>query len=623
MIHRAAGALRNWLQHRHLPWHLALLAMLLCTPSLWLGWQFDDDFHRAALKRPELPLISRSPAELYAFIEGDQLANRQAVVMGFLPWWSHEGLRLAFFRPLAGFTLWLDYRTWPESPWLMHLHSLVWLGAVVVVATLLYRRMLPAAWVAGLAALLFAVDDAHALPAAWLANRHAMIGVFFGLLTLIAHDRWRRDGWKLGTVLGPIAFGLALLSSESAAATGAYLVAYALFLDRGTWKKRLWALAPCTVIGALWWLAYKGLGYGAAGSGWYIDPGAEPARFTKAVALRAPLLLAWQWLVPSDLQWSMSPQTAQAVGVATLGFLAIIGLVLAPLVKRDPVARFWMVGMVLSLPPACAAYPSGRLLLFAGIGGMGLLAQFVAAVVENVDRPPGRLWRRLPTDALCVALVFIHLVMAPRGLVRAAGSFKGTGRELARAAASLPSDFAATFQTTVIVSTPAYAVFTYSSLMRFVQGDPLRGRTLVLGSANRPIEMRRQDERTLLLRPEHGFLGPPGPPEAPHQAVQLLFDERRMFLDVDRLYRDDSPMTVGRQIGMFGVTADIAAITADGRPAEVAFRFAMNLDNPHLRWMKWEDGVYVPFDPPAVGETTTLPAAAFPLLPKCGEDTAS
>jgi len=120
----------------------------------------------------------------------------------------------------------------------MHLHSLAWLGAVVVVATLFYRRMFAAAWIAGLAALLFAVDDAHGFPAVWLANRNALIGVFFGLLTLIAHDRWRRDGWWMGAVLAPLAFLLGLLSKESAVATGAYLVAYALFLDRGRWAAR-------------------------------------------------------------------------------------------------------------------------------------------------------------------------------------------------------------------------------------------------------------------------------------------------------------------------------------------------------------------------------------------------
>ena len=75
-----ASKLRDWLQSRYLPWHLAMLAMLLCAPSLWLGWQFDDDFHRAALTRPALAALSRSPAELFVFIEGDVAANRRFVV---------------------------------------------------------------------------------------------------------------------------------------------------------------------------------------------------------------------------------------------------------------------------------------------------------------------------------------------------------------------------------------------------------------------------------------------------------------------------------------------------------------------------------------------------------------
>jgi len=62
---------RRWLEHRYLPWHLAMLAMLLCARALRLRWQFDDDFHRTALTRPDLAALSRSPAELFVFIEGD------------------------------------------------------------------------------------------------------------------------------------------------------------------------------------------------------------------------------------------------------------------------------------------------------------------------------------------------------------------------------------------------------------------------------------------------------------------------------------------------------------------------------------------------------------------------
>jgi len=90
-----------------LPWHLAVL---LCAPALRLRSQFDDDFHRAALTRPDLAALARSPAELFVFIEGDVAANRRFVVMGMLPWWSHEELPLAFFRPLTGLTHWVDYK---------------------------------------------------------------------------------------------------------------------------------------------------------------------------------------------------------------------------------------------------------------------------------------------------------------------------------------------------------------------------------------------------------------------------------------------------------------------------------------------------------------------------------
>ena len=609
LLQGAAHKSRNWLQSRHLPWYLAVLAMLLCAPSLWLGWQFDDEFHRLALTQPEGSMISRSPAELFVFIEGDEAVNRQSVVLGMLPWWSHEKLRLAFFRPLTGLIHWIDYRLWPELPSLMHLHSLVWLGAVVVAATFFYRRMLGATWVAGLAALLFAVDDAHGPPVVWLANRNTLIGVFFGLLTLIAHDRWRRNGSWTAAIIAPLVFLLGLLSKESAVAIGAYLVAHALFIDRGKWRARLGSLAPYALVGTLWWVAYKQMEYGTVGSGWYVDPSADPMGFAQAVAARAPALLAWQWLIPPDLEWALSKRAAHILWLAAIGCLVIVAAALVPLLKRDSLARFWAVGMILSVLPACTAFPQGRLLFFVGIGGMGLLAQFLAAVTQRADWLPTRAWRRLPVGAICVALVFIHLCMAPRALARTAGTFKRGGRSVARAADSLPSDAAARFQTVLLVSTPSYATFAYSALTRLSHGNPYLSRTLVLGSGCQPIEIHRPDEHTLLVRPDGGFLAQPGNPQSGSGLEQLLFDQRRVLQSVDRLYRDSAPMTIGQRIGLFGVTVEITEIADDGRPTEAAFHFALGLGSPIFRWLQWEDGAYVPLALPAVGETVTLPGA--------------
>ena len=614
MLQRATRRLRDQLRHRRLPWYLAALAMLLCAPSLQIGWQTDDYIHRAALiDGPEFQELSRSPAELFAFVKSDEGGNRRAMAKGLLPWWSHEALRIAFFRPLTGFTHWIDYKIWPQFPWLMHLHSLVWFGGVIVAATFFYRRMLGSTWIGGMAALLFAVDDAHGLPAAWLANRSATVGVFFGLLALLAHDHWRRGGWRMGAVIAPLALLLGLLSNEGAVATNAYLMAYVIFLDRDTLAGRLRSLVPCVSVSILWWMVYTMMGYGAAGSGIYIDPGASPLRFLGAVMERAPILFLGQWGLPADLQLVMSQRAGHATWLIALGFFVVMAAALVPLVRRDPLARFWAAGMMLALVPACPAFPSDRLLFFVGIGGMGLLAQFIAAVLQGGRWLQTRAWWYLPVRALCVVLIFVHLAVAPVALTRAAKNVKILGGVLARAAASLPSDIAVHSQTVLIVNTPAYFVSAYSPLIQALHGKSFPARMFVLGSSIHTIEIHRQDRRTLLIRPAGGFLASPGNPHPGSEGDLPLFDMRYGLALLDHLFRDNRPMMVGQQIELMGLSAEITAVTKDGRPAEAAFRFATALEDPSLRWMRYEDGTYVPFLLPAVGETMTLPAVTVPF----------
>jgi len=107
----------------------------------------------------------------------------------------------------------------------MHLQSLLWFAGAVVAAAVFYRRLLLPVWVAGLAALLFAIDDAHGMPAVWLANRNASIGVFFGLVALIAHDGWRRDGWIFLRLAGmSLAMGAILWSFRNGGSPGAAVI---------------------------------------------------------------------------------------------------------------------------------------------------------------------------------------------------------------------------------------------------------------------------------------------------------------------------------------------------------------------------------------------------------------
>jgi hypothetical protein len=44
----------------------------------------------------------------------------------------------------------------------------------------------------------------------------------------------------------------------------------------------------------------------------------------------------------------------------------------------------------------------------------------------------------------------------------------------------------------------------------------------------------------------------------------------------------------------------------------VRVHFDVDLEDPSLRWLQWKNGAYAPFEPPAVGNTVTLPSVIVP-----------
>ena len=47
------------------------------------------------------------------------------------------------------------------------------------------------------------------------------------------------------------------------------------------------------------------------------------------------------------------------------------------MMRHNQIARFWGLGVLLSLVPVAAVGPENRVLFFVGVGSMGLLAQLV------------------------------------------------------------------------------------------------------------------------------------------------------------------------------------------------------------------------------------------------------
>src|SRR5579862_3980378 len=153
----------------------------------------------------------------------DRAHNLGQMDFGTMPWWGSPDLHQAFLRYASTLTMMLDYRLWPNSPALMHLHSLLWLAAAVLAAALLYREVMGATWIAGLAALMYALDGAHAVPAAYLANRNALIACCFGFLSVLEFVRSRKLDDRGARWLSALMLALALSAGEMGLATVAYL----------------------------------------------------------------------------------------------------------------------------------------------------------------------------------------------------------------------------------------------------------------------------------------------------------------------------------------------------------------------------------------------------------------
>src|SRR5690606_24169357 len=100
-----------------------------------------------------------------------------------------------FFRPLSELSHWLDYQLFPDSAVLMHAHSILWYMLLILVSWQLMKRLFPAAWMAGLALALHALDGSNGGAVGWIADRNALITTTFGLLTLLLHlqGRWDRQ----------------------------------------------------------------------------------------------------------------------------------------------------------------------------------------------------------------------------------------------------------------------------------------------------------------------------------------------------------------------------------------------------------------------------------------------
>jgi hypothetical protein len=564
---------------------LAALSFILSSSCLFLGFYLDDSIARYIYS--DLPGAKRLYDLLsggYGISTGSPSDNHFLIEEGWAPWWTYEHLKGALFRPVSLAAHLLDAHFFLDNAVAMRLQSLAWVSFLAFTITRMYRRSL-GALVGGLAALLFAIDHTHGFEVGYICNRHTLVAATFGVLCLDQHLRFREQRKTVAAIAASLFYLLALLSSEAATSIGAYLFAYAAFAENGPLKPRVFSIAPYLVITGVWQAGYKLAGYGSFGIGLYLDPTAEPLRFFREFLERGPILLQGLFFAPPADFYELAP-SKYAIAMWVSALLVTIALVAAfgPVLSRDRKARFWAVGLLLSLIPASATIPSNRQLLFASIGGMALLAQtwhLYAVKLRSVNTSGALAW----SERLGAIFLFVHLVISPMILpvTTCSPAFFG---QLQQAPNSVGDEIGG--RDAVFVTAPEYFAVTLVQLQRRVDRRPLPRRWRALSFGAQPVTVSRKDDRTLDLTYHGGIL----------QSILLeLYRDRRI------------PMAVGDRVVLKGLIIEVVAVTKDRRAERARFSFDTPLDAPSFRFYAWLGGRFQPFTPPAIGRSVILPAA--------------
>jgi hypothetical protein len=571
-------------------WLIAAVAaaVLLALPTLRGGWIVDDYYHKwANVGSQRFAEILPSRWDIFRFGDANEIRTNKMVDMGLFAWWTYPQARAAFWRPVTAATHVLDYTLWPDNPALMHAQSILWYAALIACVWLLYRCFGGGA-AAGLATLLFALDSGHAMPVGMLANRNALVSACFGVLAILAHDKWRRDGWRWGAVLAPALVATSLLSAEAGMGVFAYLIAYEFALEQGGWRRRLAAFLPYVAVGAIWQLLWRLRGYGVEGigDGLYLDPARHPIDFLRHSIVRFPTLMEGLWgPVPADTYLILGPTRRLCLAAAGVLMIIIVGWMLWRILRSQPSARFYALGMLISLVPACGMASQNRQMVFAGIGAMGLMGMFLAAVWKMTFWQDSSKRVKVTIRALAVLMVIVHGVLAPVAFGLTSTYAFGNPHLFSFLEEYPDMDSWTLSQDLVTVTSPAADFVAHMVAPRDMAGKPLPGHIRTLASAWSDVTVTRLDEQTLVLRPDGGFL---------RELISLGRDKYH-------------PMHQGQVVRLTGVTITVGPLNSDNRPAEATFRFDVPLEDASLTWVYWDQRAFKKFTVPQVGRTITIP----------------
>ncbi len=594
-----------------------LVTLLAIGIGFWLHWPSvdsgfrGDDYVQGAMLHGQFP-ARRAPLDLFDFASGERGETARLQDFGYVPWWSVPELRLRMLRPLASALIAQDHAHfgWHARP--MHVHSMVWFALLLCAASLLLHTLLPPS-AAGLALLLFAVEEGFTFPVGWLANRSTLVATTLAFLSVAVYVRGRMRGARVDAWAASLFAITALLAGEYALTGLAYVFAYECVGRGEPLVRRLRASSFVALPVIVYLVAHSALGADVAGSGYYLSPTHEPLAFASALFSRVPVLLAdLVFGMPSGYFNGGAPLRAFTLSMhlferaawralpdwptwhVALGYLALVsyfGLVRFACSEETGHGRRALaclgLGGFLALFPSAGSLPGDRLVIAGALGVSAIAARVILRAQPLATRHlPVR--ARVLHFGLCLALLVVLAGLSTQRTYQQARFIRLESEALRIWAldADLPSDADAAEARVYVIASADFTTAANLPWLRLVHGHPLARSYRRLCPATAAVDLTRVDERTL--------------------DVTVLTADLRGG-GVPSLYRSErAPLDTGFAANLPGLSVHVLR-SVRGNPFVMRFGFDRSLDDPALVFLHSTEHGLRRITMPALGASLRLP----------------
>ncbi len=574
-----------------------ILVALVVTIPLVTAYQFvGTDYTHVGVLSGLIDYPGMGPLTLYRLMDGSPQQKSALISEGFCPWFSTLDSRMNMCRHLSSVFIVLNYQISGMNPLGYVLHSVLWYLVLIVLVGFLVRRIVPDSGsravhpVSFITVIIFTLAVRNAESLIYGSARWLMIAMAFGLAGLLAHIKWREQGWKPGRFLSLFAFLLALLSGEASLAILAYLAAYELFGSSDPFKKRISALLPAAFMVFIYFIVYRIMNYGTANNALYSNPLNDPIGFISALPLKLASMLGEMFLGAISM-FNVNPNDPSRVlptFLAGVGALVLVGLLFYPVwssASHQQRRKFnWlMLGTVAAMFPMASVQACSRVVLILSFGSSILLAFILYHWWKKIRKNPKSLaWIG---GVACIGLLGIHVILSTYYWFSGARLVKQYTDEWNEFHNHTVLNESKPHQKAIFLNgTGGDLIFT-GYYHRKVNRLPMPESWWVLSFLEKKNRYLRTAENKLELEIIEGSL-----------------------LDLPYVYyvRDPKvPFKKGEILRFSGFQVTILEVNKDG-PTRMEFAFERSLDDESYCFYKLQEGRLQIVTPPVVGQSLTL-----------------